>query len=539
MSDKEAILLSDEQMRQFIVDGYLEFTPSVPEGIHQTIYQKLCDTLDRGANPGNNVLPQVPEMRHILNSPEVRGALISVLGQGYIEHPHRYCHHLGAAAEKLSAEEAAAKLAKNSHQDGYTPLGRPRQHYPRFARIMYYPQDTPVELGPTHVIAGTQYNKGLTDEDRQRNVPWVGKAGTVTLTHFDVGHAAGVNLLDRRRHMIKFIYVRATEPTEPSWDCRDSQWRRPQHIETPFDLELAWSHVWDWLCGKRQRYDSWQRQALRGDVGQLIGAMAVDRDVATRLAAIQGLAAGGAAAHEAIPALVGMLGTEHQAVRTAAIYTLGALGEPAVVALVENLRAAGRREDKHDVPEPWSEGATNMEDAANALAAVGEPAVAATAGELASASEWTRINAAYALGEMDSHAVAAVPQLLKSLDDVSHRVVRTALDALSSIRRNVPVAEVARLLEAERPGWDEALTRDWSGRDQVRINAAMACTRLGVEAAAVEEMLISALDDPCGHVGTFAMDALKRIGSPTADQAVVDYLLAQRWDGSILSDRQF
>ena len=79
---------------------------------------------------------------------------------------------------------------------------------------------------------------------------------------------------------------------------------------------------------------------------------------------------------------------------------------------------------------------------------------------------------------MDSHAAAAVPQLLKSLGDTSHRVVRTALDALSSIRQGVPAEEIGRLLKADGPGWDELLTRSWSGRDQTRVNAAMACIRL-------------------------------------------------------------
>ena len=55
----------------------------------------------------------------------------------------------------------------------------------------------------------------------------------------------------------------------------------------------------------------------------------------------------------------------------------------------------------------------------------------------------------------------------------------------------------------------------------------------------MEEALLEALDDPCGHVGSFAMDALKRIGLPTADRAVVEYLLAQRWDGSLHAERQF
>ena len=169
----DPILLTDEQMREFIVNGYLVFTPTVPEGTHETCYRKLNEIIDSEANPGNNVLPRVPEMRHILNSPEVRGSLISVLGPDYLEHPHRYCHPLKPADESMSPEEAEKRLQKNCHQDGYTPLGHPRQHYLRYARIMYYPQDSPVELGPTHVIPGTQFNRGLTDEDRARTLPVV------------------------------------------------------------------------------------------------------------------------------------------------------------------------------------------------------------------------------------------------------------------------------------------------------------------------------------------------------------------------------
>ena len=151
------VLLTDEQMRQYIVDGYVMLEPSVPDELHETIRQKLTDVLEVGSNPGNNVLPRVPEMRHILYSPEVRGALISALGEGYIEHPHRYCHHLVPVTDP--DPEPEVKLAANCHQDSYTPLGRPRQHYSRFARIMYYPQDTPIELGPTHAIPGTQFHK--------------------------------------------------------------------------------------------------------------------------------------------------------------------------------------------------------------------------------------------------------------------------------------------------------------------------------------------------------------------------------------------
>ena len=111
-------------------------------------------------------------MRHVLNSPEV-GALLSVLGPGYLEHPHRYCHPLGPVRDIPSDDEVEHRLRNNCHW--HTPMGHPRQHYMRYART-YYPQDSPVELGPTHVIPGTQYNRGL-DEDRANTLPVAGRAG--------------------------------------------------------------------------------------------------------------------------------------------------------------------------------------------------------------------------------------------------------------------------------------------------------------------------------------------------------------------------
>ena len=278
----DPILLTDEQMREFIVNGYLVFEPTVPEGTHEACYERLNQIIDSELNPGNNILPRVPAMRHVLNSPEVRGALISVLGPNYLEHPHRYCHPLKPVEETVPAAEAEERLRRNCHQDGYTPMGHPRQHYLRYARIMYYPQDSPVELGPTHVIPGTQFNRGLTDEDRARALPLAGRAGTVSLTHFDVGHAAGVSLLPMHRHMIKFIYMRAAEPTAPTWNCKSMHWQKPQQIESPYDLELAWAHTWDWLCGKRDRYASWPQAT--GDVPALIAQLDPEVDLAQRLA---------------------------------------------------------------------------------------------------------------------------------------------------------------------------------------------------------------------------------------------------------------
>jgi HEAT repeat protein len=536
----EPVLLTDEQIRQFIVNGYLAFEPTVPAGTHETCYQKLNEIIDAEPNPGNNILPRVPEMRHILNSPEVHGALLSVLGPGYLEHPHRYCHPLKPVQEQVDAAEAEQRLRGGCHQDGYTPMGHPRQHYLRYARIMYYPQDSPVELGPTHVIPGTQYNRGLTDEDRANCLPVAGRAGTVSLTHFDIGHAAGVSLLPRHRHMIKFVYMRSAEPTQPTWNCQSTGWQKPQEITAPHDTELTWSHNWDWLCGKRDRYASWHEKAEEvAPIDTLIGQLGEGVKLSQRLEAARQLALLGPAAAAAVPTLIQILGTDHQAMRPEATYALGAIGQPAILDLAAAVRQAGTEADGHDSPPAWNENATNMEDAAQALAAIGEPAVEALCGLLTDPSEWTRINAAFALGEMDSHAIAAIPALTRALEDASHRVVRTAIDALGNVAQGVPLEALGRMLEADHPDWHEEASRNWTPRDQVRTNAATVCARLGTAVAPLEAQLFKALDDPCGHVGSFALNALQRLDSPTAAQAAMNYLWSQRWDASIDGQRQF
>ena len=40
----------------------------------------------------------------------------------------------------------------------------------------------------------------------------------------------------------------------------------------------------------------------------------------------------------------------------------------------------------------------------------------------------------------------------------------------------------------------------------------------------LKDALFKALDDPCGHVGSFALNALHRIGSPSASRAAKYWL---------------
>ena len=541
-SNRTPVLLNDEQVRQFIANGYIKIDYTVPAEVHAAIARKLDQMVASGPNLGNNVLPQVPEFRHVLNNLEVRGALISLLGEDYIEHPHRYCHDSKPREEK--PDDIAAVVARQCHQDSYTPMSRPRQHYPRYARIIYYPQDTPIELGPTHVTPGTSCHKLVSDEDRFNALPMKGPAGSLWITHFDVAHAAGVNLTETVRHMIKFIYIRRSEPRAPAWNCQSDRWQSPANLECSWDFDVMWSHFWDWMCGKENRYDSFFAHSASGSVNgnmrQLIDSLGSEK-LDEVLTSAQQLAAHGAEAAEAVPALAQRLNKDHQAARAAATYALGAIGEPAVATLVERLEEAGRQGWEEGAQAHWNEGTVLMMDEAHALGAIGPPAVSPLINVLETAGEWGRINAAFALGEMDSQAVAAVPALTACLEDDSHRIVRTAIDSLGMIGGDASgyVARMSRFLTESRPDWEESLTgkRAWFARDQVRVNTATAMARLGPRARTAEQALIAALDDPCGYVGLYAQSALQNLESPRAEQAVLDLVMAQRWDSSLSAER--
>lgn len=524
-------------MRQFIANGYLLLRPGVPDEVHQTIDEKFNFIDEHEFNPGNNIIPRIPELELILNSPEVRGALISVLGEDYISHPHRYWHLRAPTENAPNGEEVVKSVSAGCHQDSYSPSSQPRSHRTRYARIMYYSQDTPIEMGPTHVLAGTHYHDRLTDEDRARVLPVDGKAGLVFLSHFDIGHAAGVNLQDRLRHMIKFIFMRAQEPRRPSWDCENEEWQPPEQITGPYDLEPAWRSMWNWHCGKK----TVSRPGLSkpSDVPALIETLNGELSVKEKLPAVTELAEAGPEAVAAVPALVALLNTAHQALRTSAIYALAAIGEPAIHPLCGLLEHSGERASRGQVSPDFDSRWMTLHDAAYTLATIGAPAIEPLIGLLGSAHEWTRMNAAFALGEMDSEAASAVPALETALQDESHYLIRVAANSLGAIRKDAPVEALARLLRAQRPAWDEEKNWGWSVADAVHVTAAMALTRLGNSAAASEEALIDALQIPFAQVGFFAVQALDRVGTESARQAVIDDLISRRWDPTITSKRSF
>ena len=487
----ETHLLNDEQVRRFITDGYLQLNCGLPAETHRTIYNKLQWILHEEGNPGNNILPAVPEMQQVLDSPVIRGALASVLGPNYVLHPHRFVHNIEPAertAEGLVIGKGSASFV-GWHQDSHSPLSRPRHHYPRYAMILYYPQDTPAEMGPTQVIPATHLHAAISDPDKARGFQVDGPAGACTLVHFDIAHGGSINLADHTRHMAKFVFARVDEPAEPSWNCQSLDWRTPERHQSPCDLSGVWSHIWRWMTGGVTRTPS--SPGIERFVPELIASW--NDDPFTRLNNI---------------------------------YSLASTGEAAAAPICAEL--ARHTEGR------WSEAAVVMENAAYALAALGEPAVPTLIRLLEHPAEWVRINALFALGEIGPQARAALPTIIKTLRHPSHPVVRTALDALGQmLAGEEALPEIRRLLRESNPEWQAPLYRKWTGENQVRINAMMALLRTPSPSTTLIETVCESLNDPCGYVGGFGIEIVLRHPTEYGMRAALAHLQSHRWDNSL------
>src|SRR5262249_28098384 len=128
----EPTLLNDEAMQHFIRRGYVTVQADMPSGFHAAICARLDAVLAAEGNPGNNVLPRIPEIQQVFDHPVVHGALASVLGPDYAMHPHRYAHC------NVPGSKAQALHKDATHYSGDRDI---RDHRCRWAMAFYYPHD--------------------------------------------------------------------------------------------------------------------------------------------------------------------------------------------------------------------------------------------------------------------------------------------------------------------------------------------------------------------------------------------------------------
>ena len=515
--------LSDAQVQEFICNGFIRLNPDIAPARHTEIEATIRHAFDHEFRMGNNILARVPSMYEVLECPVVVGAIASLLGDNYLLHPHRAVHSSTPVEDKTivpSIDAQAPQMGKGSmagsgwHQDAQSPLARARHHLPRYLIMFYFPHDTPGEMGPTRIDAGSHLYSQMR-LPTHATMPDFVPAGTVFLMHFDLGHAAYPNRTELTRYMVKFVFTRTEVPTGPGWRNESVAWQTPETCIPAGELVRTWSAVWHWMRGSRQ-------------------LLPASRSIPDLMRALAGT----------------------QAERLEAIYELAAQDGAAPDLLAQVLRSAGQLRSSRNLavdksgapvprdditPEPrWNERAIVMEDGAYALAAMGRAAVPAALVLLRHEDPWMNINGAWIVGELglaDNSLVEGLAGLLLHHDQ---HVVRQAVDALGAlgceINHLLPV--LVALLRNTRPGWDTAeVQRGWTGHDQIRLNVLFALVsllnRAGTDTDAVAAILASVLDDSNGYVPAIACEGLGRIGSREALEAAYAHLRRRRWDETL------
>lgn len=449
-------LLSDEQMSEFITKGYLVLKTDFPREFHEALMRKLDHVYKEEGNPGNNLLPRVPELQQVFNHPSVDGALQSVIGPNYLMHTHRHGHF------------NAAPQSGGWHKDSYWGYNRLRNHHPWWAMIMYFPQDTPVELGPTGVMPGTQNYESriFQEDDRKEEALASGEAGTFILIHYDIWHRATANTLGQPRYMLKFEFMRTEAPTSPSWNNENLKWKTPASASELFcQHEEMWEETWNWLTGK-------------------VGSIAETRK------------------ERRIDQLSEKLIGDNEPEAINAAYQLAASGDNGLNVLAKSL---------------YDTQLKNSRLAAYGLSVAGEKAIPILEKALDSEQDHTVAHAIFALGELRQLASSTVPKLVKLVGHSSPYIRNTVVDTLSMIQK--PTEEVIA-------GLVLALKND---DVQTRFTAGLALCRFGVEANAAVPHLAKALKDEDRYVRGHAAEALNYIHTDTAKDILIDYLLASRW----------
>lgn len=445
-----AHLLTDAQMRHFIVNGFVTVTTELSAQFHDAIYEKTVTVFDKEGNPGNNLLPRIPEIQQVLDDPNVSGALTSLLGADYYMQPHRHPHY-----------NPPGSKGQGMHQDG----GKRWSHHTRRLLVFYYPQDTPIELGPTGVVPMSHYFSTREGAEVSPEQPIVGKAGTVAFANYDLWHRAMPNSSEKKRYMMKFLYARMSEPQEPTWANKETEWANGTSVGSAKYQEM-FRHLWNW---HRAVEDNGTHGTSNG---------------------------------ESLSGLISALNSTTESIGLQAAYETPKFGEKAVPALVRCLQ------DESEI---------TRRNACYALNAVGTPAVEALRDALTDSHEYVRDNAAEALGDLGNKAKPVVPALVEMLADTSGSVRSHTIEALGTTSQSSSVAVPGLVKALEDP------------HDGARRNAVFALARIGQNATDAVEGLKNMLFDDNRYVRGDAVHALYRIGTLEAKSVLLRHLQTTRW----------
>ena len=251
--------LSDTQMLDFCRQGFLVLESVVADEINE----RVCEFIGRQPYAGGNggafedkgLLEQAWFVEHVLLNPQAAGAARSLLGKNASLPTWMYNH-----------QARCPKAAQTWHRDGCSRYGHQVNHL----QVFYYPQDTPLELGPTEVLPGSHFLFNLGPlmghyGTIKGSVPTAAPAGTILLTAYPIWHRRAASTTQGLRHMLKYLYWRR-EPPRRDWliepdfaladlnDLENSLYGRGATGQDQFQYWHDIARMFYWLAGMQENF---------------------------------------------------------------------------------------------------------------------------------------------------------------------------------------------------------------------------------------------------------------------------------------------
>lgn len=375
----------------------------------------------------------------------------------------------------------------------------------------YFPRDTPINSGPTEILSGSQFYHDLRCETHRRICErkfeekliseWDVKpkafgcpAGTFVFIHLDTWHRGSRNLSGLPRHMMKFVFQRVTMPKKPTWDFKN-----PRVDWSLFHGAALRSNIyqctWNWMQGAftpTQDFAFEQPLTLNGEAKPILK-------------------------EESVPLQLNW------------IYELGT--SSSLLTLAQLLKGKAS-EGKQTVLESFQQ-----QNAIYGFIAAGPPSVPILLQILQdpTSDHVAQRHTFYGLGFILSNHFPKIPEnifklFLEFLKNTHSRVRASAVECfgwLDTAFENITTPDFQELILDQI---SEVAQSDTS--DLVRITACctlLKLSRFGTLGRVVTRLILVIESDESRYAVAYAMEALKRIGSPEAMSSYIRKLEISEW----------
>ena len=200
-----------------------------------------------------DILSQDWFQQHVIQNPEAAGAIRSLLGADF---------HLPVLMSNHRVKCPMQNFG-GWHVDGNFDF----THELNYLQVFYYPQDTPIEMGPTQIVPGSHLirNKArfMGHLGSIRNtLPTTAPAGSIFLTIYHIWHRRGPSHTSGIRNLLKYFYCR-TKPSHRDWqtesdfDFATADYSPPiSSFTEQFRGDIKVAEMFLWLCGQHPNFQN-------------------------------------------------------------------------------------------------------------------------------------------------------------------------------------------------------------------------------------------------------------------------------------------